>query len=311
MGGTGFVSGTLARYLILKNHDVFIFTRGLKKVNYAGLKQHIAGDRRNQADLEVLKKNKFDVVFDISGYGKDDVGLLLDNIEKDHLAQYVFCSSGAVYLPSKDYLWEFSPIGYNPFWGDYGTNKKNAEDYLFEKSVKLGFKATIFRPSYIYGAGNNLYREAYIFDRILGCQRIPVPAEGNVKVQFIYIDDIVNTFVSVIGTERGDSVYNLTFPEEITWKDYLNIAMEVIGKKIEITEISHEKLINNKITSRDFFPFRNMTYLMNTDKLQKSKLFFPEINLREGLRMSYQFYKNRKHDLFDGRMNKMEEVLHL
>jgi nucleoside-diphosphate-sugar epimerase len=47
MGGTNFVSKSLAKYLILQKYTVDVFTRGNKLLDYIGVKNHIIGDRKN------------------------------------------------------------------------------------------------------------------------------------------------------------------------------------------------------------------------------------------------------------------------
>lgn len=71
MGGTNFVSSSLAKYLISKGYNVDILTRGIRKVDYTGFRNHIICDRKSLQELRrALNGYKHDCVFDISAYTK-------------------------------------------------------------------------------------------------------------------------------------------------------------------------------------------------------------------------------------------------
>lgn len=194
MGGTEFVDKNVAKYLISKGYTVDIFTRGIKSITYTGFRNHFKGDRHSIFDLnKFLSNKKYDYVFDISAYTKKDVQYLISVLNKTSIKRYVFCSSGAVYKPYETFVMENFVRGENVYWGAYGLNKKEAEDYLMNLYEKDYFPITIFRPTYIYGKENNLYREVYFFDRILHKLDIPIPNSTN-KTEFIHIDDLVRAF---------------------------------------------------------------------------------------------------------------------
>lgn len=307
MGGTEFVSSSLAKYLISKGYTVDIFTRGIKEIKYKGIRKHLKGDRKLIKDLEKnLLVESYDYVFDISAYVKDDVKKLIKVLNRDNLKRYVFCSSGAVYVPSEKMISEDFTRGENYNWGSYGYDKKEAEDYLFEVWEKEKFPITIFRPTYIYGEGNNLYREAYLFDRISKGLAVPIPS-GNKKTQFIHINDLVKVFESSIKTEKSiGQAYNVTHADIITWNNLVNIVMRIVNKKVNIIEVDEEK---ENINTREYFPFRNVTYLLDTKKLEEHGLYMPNLTLGNGMELAFNYYCKTKPQLKDIRMNKIEAVL--
>lgn len=307
MGGSEFVSKSLTKYLIEKGYVVDIFTRGLKPLLYDGFRKHLQGDRKSLEDLKInLSEERYDYVFDISAYTKEDVEKLTMILNKESLKRYVLCSSGAVYIPSEDVVTEEFTRGENINWGIYGLNKKEAEDYLFNLYDKEKFPVTMFRPTYIYGDENNLYRESYLFDRIAKGLDIPIPS-GHEKTQFIYIGDLVKVFESAIHTNKAiGKAYNITHSEIITWQQLVEITMKVMNKKVNIKEIDTEKL---NIHVRQFFPFRNVTYLLDTNKSKRDGLYSPEVNLVEGIKKTYKWYCDTNPHVKDVRMDKMDYVL--
>ncbi|KYH33297.1 NAD dependent epimerase/dehydratase family protein [Clostridium tepidiprofundi DSM 19306] len=303
MGGTRFVSSSLAKYLISKGYYVDILTRGLKATNYDGFRNHLVCNRKSKKELEdVLKGKKYEFIFDISAYTREDVELLLTSIDTSILKKYIFCSTGAVYKPSDDVIGEDFEKGKNSNWGQYGIDKKEAEDFIIKSNIPF----IIFRPTYIYGENNNLYRETYFFDRIKNKKPIPMPYGNNIKTQFIYIDDLVRVFESAMYSKNSCEIYNVTNPEIVSWEDLILTCGEVVGKnpiikKIDVNEVNTE--------SRTYFPFRDVTYMLDIAKLIDDGFYVPTISLKEGLRRAYNWYLDEKPKLNDARMNKVDELV--
>lgn len=299
MGGTSFVSSSLAKYLIKRGYNVDILTRGVSKVNYKGFKDHLICNRKSKEKMkEVLKDKEYEFIFDISAYTEEDVKILLESVNINSLNKYIFCSSGAVYKSSGSIVDESFEKGENPNWGKYGTDKKEAEDFI----ISSGVPYMIFRPTYVYGEDNNLYREGYFFDRIIEKKVIPVPS-GDAKTQFIHIDDLVKVFESAMISEKSCSIYNVTHTEVITWEMLIRTCGTVIRKSPIM------KKVKTEIESRAYFPFRDVTYMLSIEKLKKDGLFIPNISLENGLRKTYEWYRSANPILSDRRMNRIEELI--
>lgn len=301
MGGTTFVSSSLAEYLIGQGYEVDILTRGTKSINYDGFKEHLICDRRLKNEIQrVLKGKQYEFIFDISAYTKEDVEILLTSIDKSKLKKYIFCSSGAVYKPSNEIIKESFEKGENPNWGEYGLDKKDAEDFIISSSIPY----IIFRPTYIYGENNNLYREVYFFDRIKANKVIPMPYGDNTKTQFIHIDDLVRVFESAMHSEKSCKAYNVTNPDIVSWEGLIMACGDVLGTMPIIKKID----TNQNLETRTYFPFRNVTYMLDIEELVEDNLYVPTISLKEGLKKAYEWYTNKGISLSDSRMNKIEEV---
>lgn len=291
-GGTEFVGKAILKGLISEGYQVDYLTRGIKKVSIQGYHKHIICDRKNRIELrKVLGKAEYDNIFDISAYSRKDVEILLKSFKLPPIKRYCLLSSGAVYTPSENYLSENSERGENPNWGIYGLDKKEAEDYLLEINKSSHFPVVIFRPTYIYGEGNNLYRESYFFDRILKNQPLPVPCTGNSKTQFIHIQDVVAIILdSVTNDKTVGEAYNLTHPRAFDWVELVEIVQRIVSKQTTILRVSQENMNELNVVPREFFPFRDIPYLMSTDKLKEHNLLLPRMDLEEGLRASFDWY---------------------
>ena len=153
-GGTVFVSKFVAEYFVEKQYEVYVLNRNSRpQVNGVHL---IEGDRHDP-DLD-LKKYDFDIVLDITSYNGQDITDLVSKIGK--VKTYIFVSSSAVYPENlAQPFMENAELGPNKFWV-YGTVKIDAEKTLLDMQPD----AYILRPPYLYGPGNNVYREAFVFD---------------------------------------------------------------------------------------------------------------------------------------------------
>ena len=154
-GGTVFVSKYIAKYFADKGNDVYVLNRNTKP-QLPNVKLIECNRKEISGQLKGLH---FDTIIDVNAYTAEDINTLLDSLES--FENYVMISSSAVYpetleLPFK----EIDKCGKNKFWGDYGTNKINAENAL----IKRISNAYIIRPPYLYGECNNVYREAFIFE---------------------------------------------------------------------------------------------------------------------------------------------------
>jgi nucleoside-diphosphate-sugar epimerase len=307
MGGTEFVSSSMARHLISKGYEVDVFTRGIKPIRYEGVRRHLKGDRKSIEDLKAnIGSEKYDYVFDISAYVREDVEKLTDVLDRENLKRYIFCSSGTVYLPSDEIVTEDFIKGENINWGAYGLGKKEAEDYLFKLWEEEKFPVTAFRPTYIYGEGNNLYREIHLFNRISKGLDVPIP-DGDKKNQFVYITDVVRIFESAIYTDKSlGQAYNVTHPQIVTWEKMVQAAMDAVNVQVNIKKVDSKR---EDVKLWEYFNFRNINYLLNTEKAENDGLHVPQIDLSKGMKLAYKWYCEARPETTNPRMSKVDFVL--
>lgn len=305
MGGSEFIGSALAKHLIKSGYTIDILTRDNKPVNYKGFKEHLVSNRDSRDMMErTLKGRKYEYIFDMTAQSKDDVKNLIDFVHKDSLKKYIVLSSGAVYKDSSKNAKEDHEIGANENWGKYGLEKKESEDFIINSSIPY----IIVRPTYIYGENNNLYREYYFFERILQEKDIPVPYGKNVTTQFIYIGDLVKVLESIMKNSHVREAYNVTNPQVISWNELIQACGEVVGKspKVKLIDVN-----NIDYEERTYFPFRNINYSLDIDKLIEHGLYIPNILLSEGLKKSYEWYISKKPKLSDKKMDKVDYILNI
>lgn len=286
MGGTSFVGKCFAIHAISKGYTVDIFTRGNNIVDYNGVNNHLIGDRKNLNDLKRLITKKYDYIVDFSAYFEEDMQLLCDVLDKSSIKRYVFCSTCSVYISpvAGKTLDENYPRGMDAlFGGDYGFNKMKAEDYLMSTDIPY----TIFRPVYIYGEYNYIFREAFLFDSIERGKITTI--EDIYDAQFVYVMDLAKTFESCLDVDTSiNQAYNLANPKSISWSELVATAIYATDKPAEVHVYSEEMI---KESPTQVFPFVNAEMIFDISKLSRDGLYVPNTDLKDGLKNAYNWYK--------------------
>lgn len=276
-GGTVFVSKFVAEYNVKKGYEVYVLNRNTKS-QAEGVKL-IEADRNNLGN--VLKGYHFDIVFDVVPYTSVDIENLVNAL--DSFDEYVMISSSAVYPETeKQPFVETGRVGENKFWGAYGTNKIAAESTL----QKLVPNAYILRPPYLYGPGNNVYREAFVFDCAMRDRKFYLPKDGKMKLQFFHVEDLCK-FMDVILEEKPEThIFNVGSKETVTIKEWVEACYAAVGKKAEFV------CVYDECEQRNYFSFYDYEYYLDISK--QEKMMKETKPLAEGLKESYLWYQNNK-----------------
>lgn len=310
-GGSEFVGKAYLEKLIKQGFTVDLVTRGIKPITSKGFRHHFKCDRRDKKALEKhLKNHTYEYIFDISAYTVEDINPILEVLNRTRLKRYFLMSTGGVYISSTNVLTESAEIGFNKNWGDYGVDKRKAELQLKKEYSQRNLPILIFRPTYIYGEGNNLYRETYFFQRIEDQLPIPYPDTGKGKAQFIHINDLVTITLKAIANEKTNGeVFNITNPEIYTWQELIEVFKDVTKTEVPTIPLLERDLDSLGVDSRDFFPFRDITYLLDIQKLRDFGLPTPEISLNEGINKSFNWFKHQEIERQYHLLNNLNKVI--
>lgn len=276
-GGTVFVSRFVAEYFVKKGHEVYVLNRNTR-FQSKGVKL-INKDRHNLG--ETLKGYNFDLVVDVTAYNETDICDLLDAIGS--FKNYVFISSSAVYPQTLTSPFnESQPVGENIYWGDYGTNKIKAEKSLIERVPN----AYILRPPYLYGAMNNLYCEAFVFECAEKNLPFYLPQDPNLSLQFFDIEDLCRFIEIIIKLKPQNHIFNVGNSETIDIKEWVCLCYKILDKEPTI------KYVPKEIELREYFPFKNYNYKLDVTQMLK---LMPETKpIEQGLSESYLWYKDNR-----------------
>lgn len=272
-GGTVFVSRYVASYFVARGDRVYVLNWGTRP-QPEGVTPLLA-DRHALGGL--LRSMTFDAVLDMTAYQADDVSLLLDAL--DDFRTYVLLSSSAVYPETAPQPFqEETSLGPNRFWGAYGLGKIEAEQALLGRVPN----AYILRPPYLYGPMNNLYREAFVFDCALQNRPFFLPQDGQMGLQFFYIEDLCRFLDVLLDTRPAQTVFNLGHPQSLSVADWVRLCYAAVGKVPTFVSV------DEAVEQRSYFCFRPYAYRLDVAKQQA---LLPSLTpMAEGLDASLAWY---------------------
>lgn len=276
-GGTVFVSRFAAEYFAGRGHEVTVLNRG-SRVQSPGVR-HICRDRHD-AGLD-LRGEGFDALLDVTAYTAADVDALLDAV--GDVPRYILISSSAVYpetLPQP--FREDMPVGPNCLWGAYGTDKIAAEQRLLQRHAR----ACILRPPYLYGPGNELHREAFVFECAEADRPFYLPGDGSMPLQFFHVRDLCRLMERLLEGEAGPCILNTGNPHSVTVREWATLCYAAAGKTPRFVGV------DATVPQRSYFPFLNYAYHLDTARQQA---ILPELTeLEAGLAESYAWYRENR-----------------
>jgi len=223
VGGSGFVGRAVVQEAIRHGHQVTVACRHPERARDLA----VEGARLLRADV-------------VDGRGLDDaiagadtviylVGLLFEkgryNFEAAHVhgVEHVLaaCNRAGV----KQYL-HMSALGAGQIPASkYARSKGEAEGFVRQSSVAW----TIFRPSIIYGAGDNFFNQFKQMTHSLPI--LPVIA-GDTRFQPVWVQDVAKAFVGAIGNRHvAGKVFELAGPKAYTFRALLELLMAELGRK--------------------------------------------------------------------------------
>jgi uncharacterized protein YbjT (DUF2867 family) len=223
-GGTGFIGSAIVRRLAESGHRVVVLSRR-PRPGLGGV-QHVAADVTDRASLRG-KLAGFEVVVDAAqfpnspienpkkGWTFERVDLggtknLVDEAREAGVAHYIDLS-GVGAAPDARFHW------FRFKWEE--------EEYI----ARSGLGYTVFRPSWVYGPGDNSLNRFLGFARYLPF--VPVIGDGKTRVNPVFVEDVAAHVRAAV--ERGpmNAVFEVGGPEVLTIDDVIRTALRVAGKR--------------------------------------------------------------------------------
>ena len=205
----------------------------------------------------------------------------LENVldySKNRLDHFIFSSSSMVYGNFKsqevteDTLCD--PIGI------YGVLKHSCEKMIKAYNHVFGLPYTIVRPSALYGERCISRRVGQIFiESALNKKEIFINGDGNEKLDFTYIDDLLQGFEKIITNEKSkNEIFNITYGSARS----INEMIEIL--KTDFPNIQIKKEERDKLT-----PIRGT---LSTKKAKDLISYNPDWSLEAGYPKYIKWYKN-------------------
>lgn len=286
IGGSGFVSGTLAHTALAAGHNVWAVTRG-QRLMAEGISP-ILLDRKDRAAFAAAfdtLPQSWDLVVDSIGYDVEDAqqDIAVFRGRTEHL---VFISTDSVFDPHWRRLLQNEESEHYLTHG-YGGKKRQCE-LEFINSDTGDMKWTILRPCHIYGPGSllgcvpNQSRNPQLLDVMRAGQPLSLLAAGYHLQQPIFAADLAQTILSCYGNPNSPGqIYMTVGPDLIEAREFYRIIAEIIGVEVTFEEAS---VTNFLATNPDRSFFVGHRYY-DRSKLINHGLHVPATPIRKGLRI--------------------------
>lgn len=298
IGGNGFIGTNLVDALIEKNHEVRVFDRypnrfrePLDNVEY------LAGDLGNHGEVAeavrgvdwvfhlayttLPQTSNDDPVYDVRSNIADTVQLL-QQCRESKIKKVIFISSGGtVYgIPQQVPIAEDHPL--EPICS-YGISKLCIERYLYMFYKQWGLDYVALRISNPYGIQQNPHAKQGAIGVFLGNvfegKPITIWGDGNVVRDYVYVTDAARALVKGAEYQAGENeprIFNIGAGRGHSLNELVD-------------EIRHSIDGNAQVR---YTPARTVDVPINVLDIKKARQYLgfePEIDLRQGLKMTWQW----------------------
>jgi nucleoside-diphosphate-sugar epimerase len=313
-GASGFTGFHLANALVQRGYEVYGFVRPTSNVsNLSPQVTLIQGDLTSQASIYRAVQD-MDIVYHIAATYRDsgasqqtyyDVNVMgtrhvIEACLAHKVNRMVHCSTMGVHGHIENPpATEQSP--FNP-GDDYQRTKLEAEN-LVAQSIQDGLRATICRPTGIFGPGDQRFLKLF---RTIKNGTFIMFGSGEVLYHLIYIDDLVQGFI--LCGEKPEALgetYIIAGQKAITLNELTNRIAKVLGVKKPQWRIPFWLLWHASVLCEhtckplglrpplfrrraDFF---RKSRSFDASKIQNDLGFQTKIDLEKGLRRTANWYK--------------------
>ncbi len=287
IGGSGFLSGTLARQAIGAGHRVWAVTRGQRPLP-AGVTPIVADRKESGALSAALGAATWDLVVDCIGFDAADAEQDVE-LFRERAAQLVFISTDFVYDPQRrSFPQAETPAHY--LTEGYGGKKRQCE-IIFENSDSGDMRWTVLRPGHIYGPGSQLGclpthgRDRELIERMRRGEPLRLVGGGHFLQQPIFAPDLAETILSCAGNRSvHGAILNSAGPDVIQSRRYYEIIADVLETPCRIEEIPVSEYAAAHPEHASFLCHR----FYDLTRLHNSGLAVPATSIEDGLRQHVQ-----------------------
>jgi len=291
IGGSGFVSGTVARTAVAKGHQVWAVTRGTRP-----LPNGVRGLLADRHDTDTLARvtsqasggQPWDLVVDCQAFEAADTRQDVQ-VFKEQARQLVFISSDFVFDPAHRTFPQPEEAEHY-LKGLYGGKKRECELELLHGDTG-NMRWTIVRPCHIYGPGSLLGclprhgRDPQLLERLRKGEPLQLVGGGYFLQQPIFAAELAEIILSAMGNEAAfGEIFCTAGPEIIESRRYYAIIAEMLGVELKVDELPVDAYRINHPDEISFLCHR----IYSLEKLRTHGLYVPSLPMAEGLRMHVQ-----------------------
>ena len=293
IGGSGFLSGTLARLAVSQGHQVTVITRGQRPVPDGVCALHV--DRKNRADFaSIIGKlhASWDLVVDAIAFSPEDAQQDVQ-VFAGRTDRLVFVSTDFVYDPNNRSVPQHEQSESYATEG-YGGLKRQAE-LVLEKTDTAKLAWTILRPSHIFGPGSlpgclpQHSRDPMLIEQVLERRPLCLVEGGRLLQHPVFAPDLAMTILSATADRVSiGRILNVAGPDIFESHVYYSTLGNLLEREVIIEEIPTTEFLASHPDKAMFCCNRvyDLTALRSTD------LYLPTASLKSGLRQMLEHQQN-------------------
>ncbi len=197
------------------------------------------------------------------------------------MKKVVFISSGGTVYGATDHQVN-EESATHPF-SPYGINKLTMEHYLDYFRHRHGINFDIYRPSNVYGEGQNIKKGLGIIntflESILSTHEVRIFGSGNNVRNFLYVKDLIHVACLSLHSDVNTSeIYNVSSQDTLSLNELVDVMKQVVQEDFKVQHTPARDSDNSTI------------YLDNT----KMTAALPQLAMtpiEEGIRKTYEHIK--------------------
>lgn len=262
LGGTGYIGQYLGKKMLDKGLSVLSVGRSdsiLDSVKNGRILYYLLGqngpDFTPDTEIETLKR-------------------VLKNIDRKVTRRFVFFSSALVYGNTISPAKESDVV--NPV-EPYSKYKAACEQLILNNNLlPRTIDTVILRLSNVYGRRGNKGIIGIILKKIMNDDyHITLNGDGQQQRDYIFIDDVVNSVITVSNTAKPSGIVNISSGKSHTLLEVVSCFNKLLSNRIQVS-INGNKL-NETVLSQ-----------ISNDKLINVYGYSPTVNIYEGLNITIQ-----------------------
>lgn len=290
IGGSGFVSGTLASEAAARGWEVWAVTRGERP-----LPAGVHGLKADRKDTEALRaaldavSTDWDLAVDCIAYGPEDARQDLELLP-GRAGHFALISTDFVYDPPRRRFPQPAQTEHYLADGSYGAKKRLCERELLAYAERTGARSlpwTVVRPCHIYGPGSRLGclpfhgRDPDLLARIRRGETLRLAGGGRFLQQPVHARDLARMILGCAGNPKARGrFFNAAGPDIVESAEYYRIVGRVLGREVAIEEVPVDRALSEHPEHVSFFCHR----IYEHGALREAGVEVPSTPLEDGLR---------------------------
>ena len=309
LGGLGMIGSNLACKLVACDAEVtivdaFIEPFGANLFNISGIKEKVnlnIADIRDRDAMKILVRDK-DIIFNLAGQisHNDSIDNPLLDADINYIGHLNVMESIKKYNPKATVLFSGSRLQFglidslpvnekhplNPRT-PYALNKTASEQMYNYYNNVFGIHTVVFRIANPYGIRCQMKHSKYsivnyFIRQAMQNATIKVFGYGKQIRDYIYVEDLIDAFIlaSVSDNTNGE-IYNIGSGTGTAFIDMVETIIDVVDKgKVKYVPWPD-----------DYLNVETGDYITDISKISLDLEWKPRIELREGVEISYNYYK--------------------